>query len=93
MDAVLVFVESVKASHCRSVGCGYVTTIVGEGLPWSEIRFLADDLVAFDDQLFAVFRGDDPLAPEQFYAAIRAVCDGDVINEDVRRIGTAVVVL
>lgn len=83
MDAGARFIDAMKAARDEGVAAGDVITVVGERFPRSQPRSLAHNLVALDDQAFAVGLFDQPLAAQQVDRVVGAVGERDKVYKGV----------
>jgi hypothetical protein len=84
MNFFPVFVDAVKGPGSAGIDAGHVIAVVGKMFAGREPGRLADDFVAFNDEVRAISVVDHPFTAEERDGAIRAVFDGDEVNERVR---------
>ena len=87
MDVRAELVDAMKAALRTRAAPGDVIAVVGKMLAGSEAGSLADDLLAFDDQVAAIRLKNRPFSSEKGDGAILSVLDGDEVDERMRRSG------
>ena len=87
MDLASKFVDPVKRPARRRIAAGHVITVIGKVLARCEARGFAHDLVALDDELAPIGMFDDPFPSEECDGVLRAVADGDEVDERMRLVG------
>lgn len=84
MDGGAEFIDAMKDALRPRPAAGYVITIVREMLSRGKARGVADDLFAFDDQLFSIGLNNHPFAAKERDGAVRLVLDGDEVDKSMR---------
>lgn len=84
MDFTALIVHPVKTTAHGRICAGHVIAIVGELLARLNSRGLANNFVALNHEVAAVWVGEDPFATEEGDRAVGPVVDGDEVDESVR---------
>jgi hypothetical protein len=84
VDFLPMLVDAMKAPMRDGITTGYVIAIVRKLLAGTESGRLANNFISLDHKLAPVSVRNDPLASEQSHRAVRAILDGDEVDERVR---------
>ena len=76
-----MLVDPMKATVSNRITTGHMITVVGELFARRKSWSFANDFVAFDNELASVGVGHHPFSAEQRDRAVRAILDGDEVDE------------